>query len=43
MTVLSVCLPRKALLTIYPQEIADLVTFTEEIRNGKLDILCSVS
>ena len=23
------------------QEIADLVTYTEEIFNGKLDILCS--
>ena len=25
-----------------PQEIADLVTFTEEIVNGKIDLLCSV-
>ena len=25
-----------------PQEIADLVTFTEEIINGKLIFLCSV-
>ena len=25
-----------------PQETADLVTFTEEIFNGKLDVLCSV-
>ena len=25
-----------------PQEIADLVTFTEEIFNRKLDFLCSV-
>ena len=24
-----------------PQETADLVTFTEEIRNGKLQFLCS--
>ena len=24
-----------------PQETADLVTFTEEIRNGKLHFLCS--
>ena len=27
----------------YPQEIADLVTFTEEILNGKLHFLCSAS
>ena len=26
-----------------PEETADLVTFTEEIRNGKLHFLCSVS
>ena len=26
-----------------PQEIADLVTFTEEIFNGKFYFLCSVS
>ena len=26
-----------------PQEIADLVTFTEEILNGKLHFLCSES
>ena len=26
-----------------PQETADLVTFTEEILNGKLHFLCSVS
>ena len=26
----------------YPQETADLVTFTEEILNGKLYFLCSV-
>ena len=26
-----------------PQETADLVTFTEEIINGKLHFLCSVS
>ena len=26
-----------------PQETADLVTFTEEILNGKLYLLCSVS
>ena len=25
-----------------PQETADLVTFAEEILNGKLDFLCSV-
>ena len=25
----------------YPQETADLVTFTEEILNGKLNLLCS--
>ena len=25
-----------------PQETADLVTFTEEIRNGKLHFLCGV-
>ena len=27
----------------YPQETADLVTFTEEILNGKLHFLCNVS
>ena len=26
---------------IFPQETADLVTFTEEILNGKLHFLCS--
>ena len=26
----------------YPQETADLVTFTEKILNGKLDFLCNV-
>ena len=26
-----------------PQETADLVSFTEEILNGKLQFLCSVS
>ena len=26
-----------------PQETGDLVTFTEEIRNGKLHFLCRVS
>ena len=27
----------------FPQETADLVTFTEEILNGKLHLLCSES
>ena len=30
-------------MQLNPQEVADLVTFTEEILNGKLHFLCSVS
>ena len=35
------CFPLQ-ISSVNPQFPADLVTFTEEIRNGKLHILCSV-